>query len=293
METGIFSPPLSGLKLSRVKGYGSVELENPSGGGIAIVPLHIGYIQDQAQNHCLCSSAFIAAGQKRMFTDACCVQESQGGYLEGKEQWFFVLPLPLREEALLLRGQKSFGKLWDGITRLNKKLGLAGRGHLEQIISRKKAYLTQYQSRFERLPEQTGAIFFIKDKLAGVEIAPNAEYFEELWAPLVCFCYGAAAMYVETREAQEEEMPQWFSARSLGGLRDELNEKRQGVMENLQSVMEGTPKETFNRQEQERFLDMRLDTVAGRNFAGQIVEEKDRLLYVSIAAKYKYFFDEY
>ena len=44
---GKFSSPLSGLKLSRVKGYGSVELENPSGGGTAIVPLHIGYIQDR------------------------------------------------------------------------------------------------------------------------------------------------------------------------------------------------------------------------------------------------------
>ena len=66
----------------------------------------LGYIQDKAQNHALCRSAFIAAGQKLMFEDACCVQASQGGDLEEHEQWFFILPLQLREKALQLRGEE-------------------------------------------------------------------------------------------------------------------------------------------------------------------------------------------
>ena len=55
---GRFATPLSGLKLSGVEGYGNVQMENSSGkaGGVAIVPLHIGYIQDRAQNHALCRS---------------------------------------------------------------------------------------------------------------------------------------------------------------------------------------------------------------------------------------------
>src|ERR687886_2746329 len=106
-----FVSPLSGLKLTQVRGYGNMELSNPSETGIAIVPLHLGYIQDRAQNHALCRSAFIGAGGKLMFEDACCVQASQGGYLEAREQWFFVLPLQLRAEALALRGKKGFDKL--------------------------------------------------------------------------------------------------------------------------------------------------------------------------------------
>jgi hypothetical protein len=45
---GRFVSPLSGLKLSQVRGYGNMELSNPSETGIAIVPLHMGYIQDRA-----------------------------------------------------------------------------------------------------------------------------------------------------------------------------------------------------------------------------------------------------
>src|SRR3954451_2909095 len=48
-----FAPPLSGLKLGGVKrGYGNVELSNGMP-GVAVVPLHMGYIQDGAQNHAL------------------------------------------------------------------------------------------------------------------------------------------------------------------------------------------------------------------------------------------------
>src|ERR1041384_5428821 len=118
-----FASPLSGLKLAGVKGYGNITLESSAERGVAIVPLHIGYIQDQAQNHALCRSGFIGSGQKVLFEDACCVQQAQGGYLESKEQWFFILPLELREEALKLRGLKSYSKLWGGISRLNEKFG--------------------------------------------------------------------------------------------------------------------------------------------------------------------------
>src|SRR5439155_17948277 len=51
---GKFVAPLSGLKLSQVKGYGNMELSNSDKSGVAIVPLHMGYIQDRAQNHALC-----------------------------------------------------------------------------------------------------------------------------------------------------------------------------------------------------------------------------------------------
>jgi hypothetical protein len=281
---GRFVAPLSGLKLSQVRGYGNMELSNPAETGIAIVPLHMGYIQDRAQNHALCRSAFIAAGQKLMFEDACCVQAAQGGYLEGRDQWFFILPLPLREEALELRSKEDYSKLWDAISRLNEQFGLPNRGHLEQILSRKRAFLTQYQSRLELLPQQTGALFFIGDKLAGVEISPSAAYFQELWMPLVCFCYGVAAMYQEKDlEVNKPLVP--FSASNLKELKEQLNQSRLERQEQVRNWLAQTPAEQFGIEEEERFLSLRLQTVTGKNFAGQFVEEEGRLLYASLFAK--------
>lgn len=284
---GRFVSPLSGLKLSQVRGYGNMELSNPAETGIAIVPLHMGYIQDRAQNHALCRSAFIAAGQKLMFEDACCVQAAQGGYLEGRAQWFFILPLQLRQEALELRGKEDYSKLWEGISRLNEQFSLANRGHLEQILSQKRAYLTQYQSRFELLPSQTGALFFIGNKLAGMEIAPSVAYFQELWMPLVCFCYGVGAMYQEKDGNANKLLPP-FWASNLQELREQLNQSRLERQEQVRNWLAETPAEQFAINEEERFLTLRLHTVTGNNFAGQFVEEEGRLMYASLFAKPAY-----
>jgi len=248
----------------------------------------MGYIQDKAQNHALCRSAFIAAGQKLMFEDACCVQASQGGYLEGREQWFFILPLPLREKALSLRGQAGYSKLWDEISRLKQQFGKPNRGHLEEILSKKRAFLTQYQSRLELLPQQMGALFFIKDKLAGVEIAPSVAYFQELWMPLVCFCYGAAAMQEE--KSFEVKPLIDFSASNLKELREQLQQTRLQHQEQVRNWLAETPVEQFEVQEEERFLSLRLQTVIGNNFAGQFVEEEGRLVYASMFAKPGYLY---
>ncbi|WP_019930795.1 ARPP-1 family domain-containing protein [Nocardia sp. BMG111209] len=271
-------PPRSGLKLHQVVGYGSVELHNGAAAGVAIVPLHIGYIQEGAQNHALCSAALLAAGQTRRFPDACCVQAAQGGYLEGRDQWFFVLPWELRAAALRLRGQEGYSKLWSDISALNREYGLAARGHLEQIISRRRAVLTQFRSRLELLPGQLGALFFVGDEFAGLEIAPDPAYFAEVWMPLVCFAYGVAAWRAEPRPGK----PEPFEVTDLAGLRAELERERTDHREKLLAAL---PSATgAQTAEEERYLDLRLHTVTGGGLAGQFVAEHDRLVYASLFA---------
>lgn len=278
-----FLPP-SSLKLSAVKGYGNMELAAASDtAGVGIVPLHMGYIQDKRQNHALCASGFLAAGQTRMFADACCVQQGQGGYLEGRDQWFFILPLALREEALSLRGTANYGKLWAGIARLNARFGLDSRGHLEQIVSGERGYFTQYASRFERLPGQTGALFFLDGRLAGVEIAPSCDYFADVWMPLVCFCYGTEALHRETRTGRKSEPAAPFEARSLAALRDELQSRRDSLQGELLAAARISEK--VKRRSEETRLDLELVTVESRSFVGQIVENEGRLVYASIGAR--------
>lgn len=289
---GRFAPPLSGMKLSMVRTYGQMELTNSSGLGVAIVPLHMGYIQDQAQNHALCRVSFIPGGSKKMFEDACCVQASQGGYLEGREQWFFVLPLQLREAALNLRGVSNYSKLWEEISKLNQTLGLESRGHLEQIVSKHRAFLTQYQSRFELQPGQTGALFFINGRLVGVELAPSAQFFQEMWMPLVCFCYGVAAMEHEKVKGLKALAPvmqppgEPFEAASLPELRQRLSDSRRDWQEQVSEWMAAPPQD-FTMLEEERYLNMRLLGVEGKDFVGQVVEEDGTLLYASLFARAK------
>jgi hypothetical protein len=278
-----YTPPLSGLKLSEVRGYGNMELSNPSETGISIVPLHMGYIQDRAQNHALCRSGFIAAGQKLMFEDACCVQAGQGGYLTENEQWFFILPLQLRYKALELEGKREYSKLWGAISDLNKEFNLEDCGHLEQILSRKRAYLTQYQSRFELLQKQTGAMFLIHDKLVGIEIAPTEIYFKEVWMALVCFCYGVAAMYHE-KDFQQQKLPA-FKAANLQELRQQLQLSRQQLHKEIGIQIERSPQEDFKIEREESFLNLKLKTFDGKYFAGQFVEEDSQLVYASLFAK--------
>jgi hypothetical protein len=282
---GRFTAPLSGLKLAGVRGYGNVELNNPAPAGVTVVPLHVGYIQDGAQNHCLCGSLFLGAGQKRLVEDACCVQQAQGGYLQGREQWFFILPLALRKEALRRRGEKNFGKLWPAIAQLNARFGTEARGHLEQLICRQRAVLTQYQSRLELVPGQTGALFFLHERLVGVEVAPSADYFRELWMPLACFCYGTAALEVERGQLPAEAAPEPLPGRNLAELRGQLEQVRQIRAERIRAALARMPVERLRREEQERYLNLRLYTASGERFAGQYVEEDGRLVYASLSAR--------
>jgi hypothetical protein len=286
--------PLSGLKLSKVEGYGNLELKN-DGRGVAIVPLHIGYIQDQAQNHAMCRAALLGAGQKAMFEDACCVQAAQGGFLEGKDQWFFVLPVELRERALALRGTQSFDKLWGDIAALNKRYGVRNRGHLDELIVAQRPYLTQLQSRFEAQPGQTGALLFLGEELIGLELAPSAAYYAELHAAVVCFAYGPLALTRErVRAAARDELDDDGLAQhrlpalegdDLEAIEAHLVAERQVRSQRLWGALEALPAQGFELREEERFLDHQLATVEGSDFAGQVVREGDELVYASLFSR--------
>ena len=276
------APPSVGARLAAVHAYGDASLKNDSG-ALGIAPLHLGYIQHGAQNHALCRAALIPAGKTVRFDDACCVQAAQGGFLEGKAQWFFLLPWELRAEALALRGKKGYGKLWDAIGRFNSAYGLKSRGHLDELLVKQRGRLAPLQSRFERLDGQIGALFFLGERLVGVEIAPSAAYFAEIWPALVCFVYGPAAWKTERSEKSPDALP--FEAEDLAelsvALRASRRERDRNLTESLASgVNQRAPKPTV----EERREGFALATVEGAKFAGQTVECGGRVVYASLFA---------
>jgi hypothetical protein len=275
--------PRDGVKLVRVAGYGNVVLRNPGTDGVAIVPLHVGYVQDGAQNHALCRSAFLAPGQEVRFEDACCVQESTGGYLTERDQWFFTLPVELRARALELRGHGTYSKLWPAIQAFNRGHGLRSRGHLELMLAGKRAFLTQYRSRLELAPGQLGALFIVAGRVLGLEVAPNPAYFADVWPALVCFTYGPLAMRLRPTESAAEPyeastVDELVAAREAQ-LRAELARVRECVDE------AGRDWADPDVTEEERYLDLRLSTVVGAGVAGQIVSDGPRPVYASLFAR--------
>ena len=222
-----------------------------------------------------CCACFAAAGALVWFLI---------GYFTGYSIGFVAMGVGALAGVGMQIGQKGYSKLWDSISRLNAHLGKASRGHLEEIICHDRPYLTQYQSRFELLPAQTGALFFLGDRLTGVELAPSAEYFKDVWFPLVCFCYGAAALELQKPDAPKPQ-PVPFQAASLTDLRRKLSELREIRLNRVRQWLAATPVEQFRQQEEERYLELKLTTALGVNFAGQYVEDNGELVYLSLAAR--------
>ncbi|MGC4043914.1 MAG: hypothetical protein QM758_08905 [Armatimonas sp.] len=277
------APPSVGARLATVHTYGDVSLKNESHLP-AIAPLHLGYIQHGAQNHALCRSALIAPGKEVRFTDACCVQAAQGGFLEGKAQWFFLLPRELRGQALEQRGVSGYSKLWNDIAQFNKSYGLHARGHLDELLVKQRGALNIFQSRFERLDSQRGALFFLGEKLVGLEVAPTAAYFADIWPALVCFVYGPEAWRNEL--SGKEPDARAFEAESLEELSVALHTERLRQERQLASCLEAARQPRPKTKPEQRWGALCLSTLTGDSLIGQLVTESgERVVWASLFAR--------
>jgi hypothetical protein len=281
---GAFAPPESSLRLTKVTNYGEMDLENKSKLP-TIVPLHLGYFQKAAQNHAMCVSALLKAGESREFKDACCIQAAQGGYIEEADERFIILPQPLRDKALALRGKNDYSKLWGDISTFNNRLGLKQRGHLDELKRAYQPELLRTVYHLEPYPEQTGAVFLCNNMVVGVELAPDAAFWGELHTPLVMYCYaplrlvndvagtvpwGGESLVVDNLTGLEDLESRW---RDLVARRQE---RVNGLMEKLGALQIQT--EVEQRQGQNQLL-----TVEMENFVGQMVLQDEKPAYVSLS----------
>ncbi|WP_242909821.1 ARPP-1 family domain-containing protein [Actinomadura terrae] len=280
-----FTPPRA-LRPSRAAGCGQVELTNPDPDGVAIVPLHLGHVQDGTRSHALCRSALIAPGQTLRFHDACRVQDVPGGHRTGGDPWFYVLPGDLRARALALRGVHDHGKLRDAVADLNARHGLPRRGHLDHLLSRQRPDLTRFHSRLEPQPGQVGALFLTAGRLAGLEITPAPAYFAQMWTALVCFAYGGAASRAEPAPPATAAP---YDAANLAELRGALDRDRSDRLARLTrqitTQITGPATGPLHLQEEDRHRTLRLSTLTAPHLAGQIVTDGDRAVYASLFAR--------
>ncbi|HEC85744.1 MAG: hypothetical protein DRR08_15840 [Candidatus Parabeggiatoa sp. nov. 2] len=284
---GAFAPPESSLRLTQVTNYGEMILKN-KGKLPTIVPLNLGYFQNAAQNHAMCVSALLGAGESKQFKDACCIQEAQGGYIHEADERFIILPQPLRDKAFALRGKENYSKLWDDISTLNNRLRLKQRGHLDELKRAYQPQLLQTVYHLEPYPEQTGALFLNNNTIMGIELAPDAAFWNELHTPLVMYCY-APLRIINDIEGTQAWTGESLAVDKLTDLDDLESRWTELVARRQKRVNELTDKlQTLlisSAQVEQRQNKNQLATIKSEEFVGQMVLQDNKPAYVSLSRK--------
>jgi hypothetical protein len=187
----------SSLKFQRTTTYGSMQFKNEDDRP-AIVPTNFMVRGQGAQDHAMASSGIVKARSTKTFENACCIEETQGGYLSSQNNDEDVLPVALRRDLLdpAKRSQRSYGKLWNDIKGWLRGLSLQRRGgsaHLRYFYddSNVKSALEAFAAEFEPVEGQIGAIIMFSGVPVGVEIMPSSAHWDAYWQQLLRGCYGS------------------------------------------------------------------------------------------------------
>lgn len=283
---GTFAPPESALTLREVHDYGSMTLKNVDDRP-TIAPLNLGYLQRGAQNHAMCTAWIIDAFDTGRFEDACCIQEAQGGYIEGADERFIVLPHPLRHIAFVKRGEEDYSKLWDAIASFNERIGLKNRGHLDELKQAHQPELLRSTYRLERHAGQTGAVYLCQGEVVGIELAPDVEFWTELHRALAMYTYAPLRLWPHVGPPVPQRPLQFDGARSMSDLRAQLeltHEARAGDVGTVLRALDSAVTLTAVQRTGDREL---LDVEAG-DFVGQVVLEAGQPAYVSLVSSSRF-----
>ncbi|HET8846204.1 MAG TPA: hypothetical protein VFN35_32380, partial [Ktedonobacteraceae bacterium] len=274
-----FVSPLEHLKLVRVPTYGTIELENESGQGPLIIPMHIGFFQSGAQNHATSRALVLQPGETLTVTDAFCIQASQGGFLQEAQQRFITLPLGLRKEALALRGQADFSRLWTNIDTFNRRYGIARGGHLERFLRPYFHRLMRFRHAIELLPGQVGAAYFVAGNLVGVEVGPNEEFWQGVGSILNIYTYGAAALLGERHRMQpQRQKVDLENVHCLDELEQRLNEARQQELSERVDLVYALSNLTWKQGNSEQMAGLSIVDLEQGEWVGQSVQDGDETL---------------
>lgn len=269
-----FVAPLENLKLVNVPHYGTMVLSNTAPKGVLIVPMHIGFFQVGAQNHATSRVIVLLDGETQEVQDCFCIQASQGGLLKEAQQRFIVLPLNLRKPALELRGTQDFSRLWPVIEQFNRQHGITRGGHLERFLRPNFKRLIVFRHTIETLPRQVGAAYFVAGRLVGIEVAPNAAYWQDVAPILNIYCYGAAALLAEQLKLQSERrVVPLEGIQTLEDLEQRLAETRaQERNAHIQTLTERA-EATWELKLEQEVQDLRVVHLNQGEWSGQMVKE--------------------
>lgn len=279
--------PLNRLTVSTTN-YGSMVFQNPTNKP-ALIPKDAAYVTKQrTQDHALPHVGLVKGGGTIKYSDAACIQSSQGGMMRPDQHELIILPFLIRETALQCRGVKEYSKLWQTISRFNRAMGLRDTGHVDIFLEQFGEQLARFVAEFEPVPKQVGAIILINGKLAGVERVPSYDYWLQLWPTLIRECYGSLALYAQ----KQAETPRPLATRQRLAACDTIEELLAAVIQAETAEEEATRQivrdlldEPVNvEQESETLGGLQVETLTSRHFVGQCVRDGLQVIYASMVA---------
>jgi len=182
------------LQFRETTNYGTMVFENDDTDDPAIVPTNIMERKKGGQDHAMAGSGIVPALQSQSFNNACCIEETQGGFLHGHGEED-VLPIALRKALVSAskRNQSSYNKLWPDIKKWLRGVVSTSRAHLTFFYDDKefKTELEKFAAEFEPVENQIGAVIMFSGVPVGIEIMPTAEHWGAYWQQLIRGCYGS------------------------------------------------------------------------------------------------------
>lgn len=205
------------VKFNGTSNYGTMVFANTSEHPF-IIPTGYSIITKQlAQDHALPFASLLAPNSARYIDEACCIQQTQGGYINGsKVKEFSILPLFIRKKHLegyvvgkgkqknLEIGDLSFHRLWGYISDFQSDLVKRNEGNLVLFFNKFMDKLTRFNAEFEVVDGQRGAIIMLNDKIVGIEVAPTHVYWKTVWNSLIRDCYGSEVIRLTMQNLIEE-----------------------------------------------------------------------------------------
>lgn len=268
--------------------YGTLGFRN-SGERLLIVPCHAGYVVKQAaQDHAMPNTGLVPPAGERSFNNAMCIQQAQGGMISRGEYRMLILPHALREQALQMRREKNYSKLWEAIAAFNNQMGVRATGHLEFFLDHFRRELDEFVAEFECVPRQIGAIILIDDQVVGVERAPSHTYWNGIWPSLIRECYGSLAIRVTQLKGECPTLPvsrrPLPSAHSLDELETIIADIAQQEDDQAKATVREILREQLTLRKDESMAGLSLETTESDRFAGQVVSDEQRVVYASLPA---------
>lgn len=267
--------------------YGTLEFVNPTD-WILLIPLHAAYVVKAAvQDHAMTHAGLVAAGKRKAFPTAACIQQTQSGLIKEGQYQFMILPYALREAAIQARQVQDYAKLWNAITQFNQRSKLTAKGNLHFFLDAHERELNRFIAQFEPVPEQIGAIVLVAGEVVGVERTPSENYWLATWEALIRECYGSLAIQKgETWDSSQ--LPDWRvpladkGVQSLDDLEQALDKATQQEQERARATIRGLLDTPFQQKESDHFQKLTLDTIQNPQFTGQMLHEAEQVLYVSL-----------
>lgn len=278
-----------------------------------IIPTGYSVITPQAaQDHGLTSAHLLQPQEYRDIDGACCIEQTQGGYIDGRSvKDFHLLPLYVRKNHfnrnMRVRGNDStqhlhmmddcFSRLWPIISEFQSNLVQKNEAHIVYFFNKFVDKLNQFNAEFEVVEGQRGAIIMLNNEIVGIEVAPTQEYWNVIWHKLIRDCYGSEVVRLTMSNLIKEFKEHHDSSLSLeeaatiedirSKLEDYQQKEQQKVMEALEELLHldvilANNDQSFVKSNEYNNIKYHMFKVKNKKTYGEVYTEEDKVIYASV-----------